>query len=214
MNEKDVLKRFRQKKILTIEQLVSLLQFSLITARRRLKKWKCYTSFNKNGRYYTLPDIPEFDKNGIWKYQTILFSKYGNLKQTVIHIIEQSKTGLSAREISKIVDLPSNSSFFSQLQNLTGIRREKYQGRFIYFSEDPALYGKQRHELTSYQEVAVKFISDSEAVVILVHFIRHPNISIEELSDKVTQQGKKIKPSLIKYFLESHDLLKKIPVIK
>ena len=105
MDEKDVLKRFRQKKVITIEQLVELLQSSVITTRRRLKKWKTYTSFNNNGRYYTLPDIPDFDRNGIWKYQTILFSRHGNLKQTIIQLVKQSKAGLSAREIADIVEL-------------------------------------------------------------------------------------------------------------
>ena len=77
MHEIDVLKRFHRIKVLTIEQLVDLLKTSVITARRHLKKWETYTSFNHNGRYYTLPRIPQFDNNGIWKYQTILFSKYG-----------------------------------------------------------------------------------------------------------------------------------------
>ena len=214
MDEKEVLTRFRHKKVLTIEQLVDLLQSSVITARRRLKKWKTYTSFNQNGRYYTLPDVPEFDRNGIWKYQAILFSRYGNLKQTVIQLVKQSKSGLSAKEIAEIVELPSNSSFFSQLQNFTGIRRAKHQGRFVYFSEDPVLYDKQRQEFTLYREDAFRFPSDAEAVVILVQFIKHPNISIEDLSDMVAQQGKKIASSVIKDFLESHDLLKKIPDIK
>jgi hypothetical protein len=214
MDEKDALKIFQNRKVLTIEQLVDLLQFSVITARRRLKKWKTYTSFNNNGRYYTLPDVPEFDRNGIWKYQTILFSRYGNLKQTIIQLVTQSKAGLSAREIAEIVELPSNSSFFSQLQNFTGIRREKHQGRYIYFSDSPVLYDKQRQEFTIYREGEVLFPSDGEAVVILVQLIKHPNISIEEISDRVAQQGKKIKSSVIKSFLESHGLLKKIPDTK
>lgn len=95
------------------------------------KKWRAYTSFNHNGRYYTLPGIPQFDQNGIWKYQTILFSKYGNLKQTIIQLIIQSDKGLSAKEIAQVVKITSNSSVVSQLQNVPGIRREKHQGCFI-----------------------------------------------------------------------------------
>jgi hypothetical protein len=214
MDEKDVLKRFRHNKVLTIEQLVDLLQSSVITARRRLKKWKTYTSFNNNGRYYTLPDIPDFDTNGIWKYQMILFSRYGNLKQTIIQLVKQSKAGLNAREIADIVGLPSNSSFFSQLQSFTGIRREKHQGRYIYFSDSPLLYKKQRQAFTLYREDEFILPSDAEAVVILVQFIKHPNISIEALSDRVAQQGRRIESSVIKSLLESHDLLKKTPDTK
>jgi hypothetical protein len=214
MDEKDVLKRFRHEKVLTIEQLVDLLQSSVITARRRLRKWNTYTSFNHNGRYYTLRDIPDFDSNGIWKYRRILFSRYGNLKKTVIQLVKQSRAGLSAREIAEIVELPSNSSFFSQLQNFAGIRREKHQGRYIYFSDSPVLYDKQRQASTLYRGGEITLPSEGEAVVILVQLIKHPDISIEELSDRVAQEGKKIEPSVIKGFLESHDLLKKIPDTK
>lgn len=210
MDEKNVLKRFRQKKVITIDQLVDLLQSSAITARRRLKKWKTYTSFNNNGRYYTLPDIPNFDRNGIWKYQTILFSRYGNLKQTIIQLVTQSGAGLSAKEIADIVELPSNSSFFSKLPNFAGIKRERHQGRYIYFSDTPLLYEKQSQAFTLYNEGEYILPSDAEAVVILVQLIKNPDISIEELSDRVAQQGKKIESSVIKSFLESYDLLKKI----
>jgi hypothetical protein len=214
MDENNVLKRFRDKKVLTIAQLVEFLECSVITVRRCLKKWKTYTSFNKNGRYYTLPEIPEFDKNGKWKYQTILFSKYGNLKQTIIQLVKQSKAGLSAKEITEIIELRSNSSFLSQLQNFPGIRREKHQGRFVYFSDEPEIYDEQKQKCTLYRQGAIRFPSDADAVVILVQFIKHPNISIEELCDRVAQQGKKIDSCVIESFLEYHDLLKKIPDTK
>ena len=147
MHEIDVLKRFHRIKVLTIEQLVDLLKSSVMTARRRLKKWEALTSFNQNGRYYTLPRIPQFDHNGIWKYQTILFSKYGNLKQTIIELVRRSEAGLSAREVAQIVEIPSNSSIFSQLQRVSGIRREKHQGHFVYFSDEQETYQKQKSAL-------------------------------------------------------------------
>jgi len=83
MDEKQVLQTFSRKKILTIDQLVDLLQCSVITVRRGLKQWSAFTSINKNGRYYTLPRIPLFDENGLWRYQTVLFSNHGNLTQSI-----------------------------------------------------------------------------------------------------------------------------------
>lgn len=209
MQEIDVLKRFHRMKVLTIEQLVDLLKSSVMTARRRLKKWEALTSFNQNGRYYTLPKIPQFDNHGIWKYQTVLFSKYGNLKQTIIELVRRSETGLSAKEVAQIVEIPSNSSIFSQLQRVSGIRREKHQGRFVYFSDQRERYQRQKSLLSRSQTAALP--SDEEAVLILVQYIKHPRIGIEELSERVARQGKRIAPSVIQGFLEHHDLLKKIP---
>jgi hypothetical protein len=209
MDETSVLKRFRRLKVLTIEQLVDLLKSSMMTARRRLKKWKALTSFNQNGRYYTLPETPKFDNHGIWEYQRILFSNYGNLKQTILELIRRSEAGLSAREVAHIVKIPPNSSIFSQLQRVSGIKREKHQGHFVYFSDEPQTYQKQKSALPRPQAAALP--SDEEAVLILVQYIKHPHIGVEELSERVARQGKRMEPSVIERFLEHHGLLKKIP---
>ncbi len=209
MDEKYVLQRFRRQKIITIEQLIRLLKCSVITVRRRLKKWKTYTSINKNGRYYTLPKIPVFDENGLWKYQTVLFSKHGNLKQTIVELIKDSETGLSAVEIAGIINLAPTSSFLSQIKNVPGVRREKYQGRFIYLADSPDIYNRQKQRWTLSRQEGIDFPTDSEAIVILVQMIKHPGIGIDQLSDKVSRQGKRVHPDAIRRFLEFHDLLKK-----
>jgi len=203
-------KGFQKLKVITIEPLAGLLESSVITARRQLKKWSAYTSFNMNGRYYTLPGIPRFDENGIWKYQRILFSKYGTLTQTISQLIGRAETGLSAKQIAQVVEVAPNSSVFSRLQSVPGIRRERHQGRFVYFSEER--YQEQKEVL--YQPQHVSLPSDAEAVMILVQHVKHPHSSIEELSERLAEQGRSIGHSVIHKFLKHHDLLKKIPVTK
>jgi hypothetical protein len=204
MDENRVLENFRQQKIITIEQLVKLLKCSVITARRRLKKWQTYTSINRNGRYYTLPQIPVFDKDGLWKYQTVIFSKHGNLKQTIVALITGSQKGLSAVDIGQLVDLVPNSSFLSQFKDVPGVKREKHQGRYIYLSDSPEIYTRQKQQWTT-----IVFPTDAQAVVILVQLIKHPNISIEQLAERISDQGQSVEPATIRSFLQFHDLLKK-----
>ena len=213
MNENQVLENFRRRKIIRIEQLVKLLKCSVITARRRLKKWLAVTSINKNGRYYTLPQIAVFDENGLWKHQTVLFSRYGNLKQTIIALIWDSPKGLNGAEIAELVDLVPNSSFISQFKNVAGVKREKHQGRFIYLSDRPEIYTWQKQRRLS-EYSAIAFPTDALAVVLLVQLIKHPDIGIEKLSDKVSTQGQSISPETIKRFLRFHGLLKKTSVTK
>jgi hypothetical protein len=208
MDEKHVLQEFRRQKIITIDQLVKLLACSVITARRRLKKWRTYTSINKNGRYYTLLQVPVFDENGLWRYQTVLFSKHGNLTKTIVELIRISQKGLSAVEIAGIVDLTPNSSFLSRIKNVPGVRREKHQGRFVYLSERPEIYSRQKHRWTLGQGVA-DFPTDVQAIIILVQLIKHPGIGIEQLTSKVSKQDKRIDPEAVIRFLQFHDLLKK-----
>jgi len=210
MDEIEAIKRFKGLKVLTIEQLVGLLESSVITARRQLKKWKAHTSFNMNGRYYTLPGIPRFDENGIWKYQRVLFSKYGTLTETICQLIRRSETGLSARQIAQVVEVASNSSVFSRLHSVAGIRRERQQGHFVYFSDER--YQEQKAALCQTQQG--RRLSDAEAVMILVEYIKHPQSSMAELAERVSGQGRSIDRNAIHGFLKHHDLLKKIPDTK
>ena len=208
MDEKQVLYQFRRQKIATLEQHVKWLRCSVITVRRRLKKWRSFTSINQNGRYYSLPQVPAFDQYGLWRYQTVLFSKYGNLKQTIMALITNSAKGLSAVEIARLVDLASNSSFISRFKNVPGIQREKHHGRFVYLSECPEIYNLQKYVLASRGQAA-GFPTDQEAVMILVELIKHPGIGIEQLAFRVSKHGQWVEPAVVRAFLELHDLVKK-----
>ena len=214
MYDTSVLQIFARQKIMTIDRLIPLLQSSAITARRRLKKWNTYTSINKNGRYYALPQIPVFNENGLWRYQSVLFSKHGNLKQTIIWLIHQSQTGLSATEIAKIVDLASTSSFFTQIKTASSITREKHQGRYIYFAGSPENVTRQKRKRALRRSGAFDNLTDAEAVVLLVELIKHPGVDIRQLTAKVQEKGRPVDTTIVQKFLESHDLLKKIPATR
>lgn len=204
MDEKNALDYFNRQKIITLEQLIDLLECPAITARRRLKQWQTYTSINQNGRYYALPQIPEFDQRGLWRYQAVLFSKHGNLKQTIISLITESPKGLSAGKIAEIVGLVPNSSFLSRFKDVAGVKREKHQGRFVYLSSQPEIYTRQKRRW-----IGAVLPTDAQAVVILVQLIKHPDSAIEQLADHVTEQGQSIDPAAVRSFLQLHGLLKK-----
>jgi len=207
MDAEKAIKEFQKRKVVTIEEIAGLLESSVTTARRQLKKWRTYTSFNMNGRYYSLPGIPRFDEHGIWKYRQVLFSQYGNLMQTISQLIGRSQTGLNARQIAQLVGIAPNSSVFSRLLHTPGIRREKHQGRFVYFSEKK--YQEQKSGLSWPHDV--RFPTDSESVMILVQLVKHPHSTIQELFERVAEQGTRIEPHAIEAFLNHHGLLKKIP---
>jgi hypothetical protein len=209
MDDKLALERFRRQKIITIDQLVELLTCSVITARRRLKKWQTYTSINQNGRYYTLPQIPVFDESGLWRYRTVLFSKHGNLTQTIAAMIGASSKGLSAIQIADILDLAPNSSFISRFKNVPGVKREKHQGRFVYFSDQPEIYNRQQDRWFETEDT-VGFPTDAQAIIILVHMIKHPGVGIDQLAKRVSQKDKLIDSDSVRRFLQFHGLLKKI----
>jgi hypothetical protein len=212
MGDDSILKRFRSKKVLMVEELAGLLGASAVTARRRLKKWNTYTSINCNGRYYVLPEIPVFDERGLWKHEIVFFSRHGNLRKTICELIKESEAGLNAQEISQLVGLRTNSSFLSGFRDMPEVRREKQQGRFVYFFDKEAVYLRQkqnREELLSTK--ALQLPSDVDAVLILVDRIKHPNASIEQCAHRLQKRTRHIGVRSIYALIEYHGLVKKTP---
>ena len=96
---------FRERQVMSIKELIEHHPCPTRKMARYLARWNIYRSYNKNGGYYVFADIPVFDRHGIWRFDGIFFSKHGNLKETIIYLVEQSPTGLSSGEINKIIGL-------------------------------------------------------------------------------------------------------------
>lgn len=199
---REALKTFRIKKVMTVNQLVDLMGNSIPTVRRRLSEWNTHTSYNQNGRYYTLPDIPRFNEHGLWRYRHVYFSKHGNLKQTVIHLINQSEAGLSASELGEILGLPPRS-FISHFQQHPGFRREKHHGVFIYMSSDRNVCARQKG---GRQVRDVRNYTPAEAIAILVEKIKTPDAPHETICRRLRKRRFKITPDIVETLFAAHGL--------
>lgn len=204
------LKIFRRRKVLTVSDLASLMQCSLITVRRKLKQWNTYTSYNQNGRYYVLPDVPQFDGNGQWCYRGICFSQYGNLTQTVIHLVKTSPAGLAASEIGELLHIQPRS-FLSLFREHPALTRKQFRRHYVYVAADATINRKQidqRSKMTLHAHRP----SDSEAIAILVETIKHPDLKIEELCAQLKTKKYNITPEVVRNLFAYHGLLiKKTP---
>jgi len=206
-----VLNSLEEMKVFTLGSLVSSLSCSVPTARLKLKQWGTYTSYNQNGRYYTMPTVPRFDDNGLWHYRETYFSQYGNLKNTIIELVSGSSFGLTGKEIGTIVRLDSRS-FLHHFRNTKGIQREKREGVYVYYSSNAVTYDQQKKRRTTLGHSSGEFVSDADAVVILCALIKHHGISFEAVIALPEIRMHKISPMAIRNFLERHGLIKKTPV--
>jgi hypothetical protein len=198
-------------KVFTIGQLTSALKCSIPNARLKLKQWQTYTSYNQNGRFYALPQVPRFDHHGLWHHKNVDFSKHGNLKKTVVHLVTSSPTGLTGRQLGELLGL-SPQSFLHHFRKCPGICREKHDGVYVYFSDDTSVYKQQVQQRRSFIcQPAVVPISDPEAIMILVAIIKHHGISAEQILALPEIKKSKIKLQAIQGFLQYHGLGKKIP---
>lgn len=209
-NEDITIKAFRKRKVLSLSNLMSLLKCSVATARRRLAAWRAYTSYNLNGRYYTLPDVPQFDENGLWKFDSKMFSRFGNLKATVVSLVEHSRAGLNAFEMSTLLNLPAHT-FLSHFKEDVALRREKIHGLYVYFSHELATYHKQKSERDKqYSKQAKEDLpTDAESVAILVELIKHPHDSLPQLVGRAKRKGLCVPIVKVRNLLVHHGILKK-----
>ena len=204
------LKTWRELKVITVVELAGVLNRSVKTARRRLKAWGAYTSYNHNGRYYTLPAMADFDANGLWSWKGIRFSRHGPLKATVLALVKQSEAGLTAAELSHVLGVDTRA-LLSQWSEHPGLRRDKRQGRFVYFGADRETHRRQQAARERMSRPA-GLPSDAEAVAILAEAIRHPWLSAEELCQRLHAQCPLLTPERVTNLFAFHDLaLKKTP---
>lgn len=204
------LRIFKKSKVITIEELAKLLSSSFVTARRRLKQWNTHTSYNHNGCYYALPTSTKFDANGLWRYKDVLFSQHGNLKKTVVALVKGSPTGLTGSQIGILVELAPRS-FLSHFRNEPHLQREKIEGRFIYFSSDRTtrIQQKKLRQEEAVCKAATGLPTDAEAVAILVERIKHPDLSLEDFSKRLSKSGSRFSVETLRRFYGFHGLLKK-----
>lgn len=210
IDEETILNNFRKNKVMTLQQLTQMLGCCERTTKRRIKKWQTHNSYNFNGRYYALPDIPRFNEVGLWNYRDACFSRHGNLKETVIHFVNHSEAGYSARELEESLGLKKDYclSYFRSIEQL---RIEKLGSRHIYFSSDDNTYERQKEKRLSRieREQLIKLPSNANAVLILVEIIKHPGLTIDQLARRLRRKGHLVSVESIHHLFVHHGLLKK-----
>ncbi len=94
------------------------------------------SSYNHAGRYYTLPEIPQFDDDGLWMHQGVLFSRHGTLKATVENMVEQANEGQTHQELQTRLRVRVHNTLLDLVQEQR-IGREPLAGQYLYISRDP-----------------------------------------------------------------------------
>lgn len=209
--EQQTLAVFRRSRIMTVTQLAQILDCSIPTVRNRLRSWRALTSYNRNGRYYALPNVAKFDEHGLWKYKGVCFSRWGTLINTIPQLVKHSASGLDASEIGRLVGLPPRS-FMAQLRNVQGLRREKVEKRFVYYADEDHTYRSQRTRRAEQSKtMPTNLPSDTEAIFILVDRIKHPEFSEQQCAQRLRSKGNSIGVVAIRNLLAYHGIEKKTP---
>ncbi|MEK7995015.1 MAG: hypothetical protein AAB403_14510, partial [Planctomycetota bacterium] len=131
------------KRIATLPELKQALGTDVdTTVFRKLKELSYRSSYSHRGRYYTLVEIPQFDPHGLWSFQTVWFSRWGNLVTTLEALVNGAPQGYFANELQQVLHVEVKDALL-QLVEQRRIARQQVTGLFLYCAQDAALRRRQ-----------------------------------------------------------------------
>jgi hypothetical protein len=122
------------ERILTLERIADVLgRPSRMTVFRRLAQLRGRASYSHHGRYHTLDRIAEYDRNGLWSYRGVHFSRQGTLLRTILHLVEHSAQGYFASELQALVQVRVHNPL-AHLYGAQMLSREQIGDQYLYVS--------------------------------------------------------------------------------
>ena len=171
-----------------IESLAAELKYSIPSVRRFLVTAGYYSSFTHNGKWYTLSSIPTFDRDGLWFYHEIGFSRAGSLTKTLVALTAKSSAGVTAEQLGEKLHCRCHS-VMTQLHRRKKLQRQKIGRSYIYLTTEPRIADRQLQAL-SVQDSLVQRLPAEIAVLVLVEFIHNPQASFTQLAETIKKNGK------------------------
>lgn len=137
-----LLQLFHKEKVLTFDQIKYALGTEIkMTVFRKLKSLSYKASYSHAGKYYTLDDIADYNKLGLWQFKQIYFSTYGSLKNSIETFVCKSEAGYTASELQHTLKVRVHKPLF-QLYSTGCLYREQIGSTYLYCS--PHLYELQK----------------------------------------------------------------------
>ena len=147
----DLDRLLRKHKIATLDDLKAVLGTDVdSTVFRKLNELAYRTSYSHRGSYYTLDEIAQFDRKGLWSLRSVWFSKYGTLLATVKALVAACEAGYYVDELEDVVQVDVKAPLLKLVREKR-LAREQVFGRYLYLATDVStrkqqLSARQVHE--------------------------------------------------------------------
>jgi hypothetical protein len=206
MPNQRLLSLFHEQSCWMIEPLAAEMKYSIPSVRRFLAEVGYFSSFTHNGSWYTLHSIPRFDRDGLWFFRDIGFSRSGSLTRTLIDLAVRSPAGMTAETLGAKLRVRCHSVLVQLCRN-TRLQRQKIARSHVYFSVDSSIATAQRRAM-DVRDLPPQLPAEI-AVLILVEFIQNPDSSFEDLTRAITRKTRvAIGAVQIQRLFEQHGLKK------
>ena len=176
---------FEKQSCWMIKPLATKLDYSVRSVQRFLTAVGYYRSFTHNGGWYTLRSIPKFDRDGLWFYNDIGFSRAGNMTDTLVELTCKSLQGITAEELGEKLHCRCHSVLVRLIRDAK-LQRLKRGRSNIYIAKDADITVIQQKATT----VPNVKLPAEIAVLVLVQFINEPGLSFVQLAKSISQSSK------------------------
>jgi len=197
--------------VLTFDDLMEKSGCKSRTLQRKIKSGNLLVSYNQNSKFYTTPSLAHFNHNGIWNYNQILFSKHGNLFETIIILIDNSVNGYTGKELSGIIEVKADDAL-RILWLKERVRKQKTGSTNVYFSIRQDLFAQQLLARQQQREVAstILILSDYQrTIAVLAEIIQQDSLDTKTLLKGIKKRKVEITVSEIQAVIDHYQLKKK-----
>lgn len=199
----------KKYKAVIISEFFHHISYCEKTLRRDIKDLNGITSYTHRGKFITLPNIPIFDKYGIWFYKNIGFTKYRNSLDLIIRSIDKSE-GITKEELEDILRIKISK----QIQILLSrkrLNRVKLGAKYFYLSEELAKNKKRQMQVLplDIEEYPGRKINIADLVAVLKVVLAEHRIDMNNLNKLIVKYSLHIPINKIEQLLLKHDLFSK-----
>ena len=221
--ESQVVDLLRELIVATIDVLCTKLAASRSTVLRALKTYGYFSSYNFNSSYFTLKDIPDFGKGGLWFHGDVGFSRHGTLTQTIKAMVEHSEAGHTVLELQKRL----GTKVHNQLSRLcrSKMLTRFYVGRHCVYTSvecevQTSQQAKRKQQIREPRAIGTNHYDFKKnellqqldvltVIRLLVEMIQKPGAKTASLSQTLQRQGESITAAQVRGVIEFYSLSKK-----
>lgn len=203
-----VLQHFlREQEVVTLQQVRERLgDVSPATAFRALRGVPYRSSYNENGRYYTLHSEDKYDSHGLWWCEGIGFSRDGPLTATVERLVREAPEGYTQRELQELLGVRVQNVVASLVER-GQLARQKVRRLFLYLAPDEKVQQRQLTERRQRKERGRSSELPLEVVVdVLLVLIRYPASDARAVSRRLRGRSPPIRIEQIRQVFDRYEL--------
>ena len=218
---KEILQVLEDNIALRTDELLKIIGCAPRTLYVKLQEYEYISSINQKRNFITLSTTPEYDENGLWEHRGAVFSKWGNVKETIVHLVNSSTMGLTPGQISNLLKTIVTPQLLDCLKEKRTIR-VRFGRNQVYSSSDRSIsksqIEKRKRYIQNHVKGTTKSIIQQESKPYDIDKVHFGFLAQLILSDALTPEyiytmldamGKSVERKDIKEIIIQHNLVQK-----